>query len=105
MAGVIAQERLNFDVPPRELPRLYRFRGQTYTASLDGARLGEQLRQVWELMKDGKERTLREIAGQAGAPEASASARLRDLRAMGFDVRRRRRGESGTWVYWIEEYR
>lgn len=36
-----------------------------------------------------------------GAPEASASARLRDLRRAGLTVERRRRGDpkAGLWEY------
>lgn len=40
----------------------------------------QQLVRVRELMRDGKWRTLSEIADVTGDPEASVSARLRDLR-------------------------
>jgi DNA-binding Lrp family transcriptional regulator len=42
-------------------------------------------------MKDGGRRTLREIAARIGGniPEASISARLRDLRKLGYQVERR----------------
>lgn len=54
--------------------------GETYEHARDSSRLGEQMRAVFELMKDGKERTLREIAYATEYPESSVSARLRDLR-------------------------
>jgi hypothetical protein len=46
----------------------------------DQRRLGEQARRVLALMVDGSWRTLGEIAAATGDPEASISARLRDLR-------------------------
>lgn len=45
----------------------------------DWARLGAQMARVLRLMVDGQERTLREIAAVTGDPEASISARLRDI--------------------------
>jgi hypothetical protein len=53
--------------------------GATFDRKLDGKRLNEQTRRVFERMKDGTWRTLREIAAATGDPEASVSARLRDL--------------------------
>lgn len=44
------------------------------------ARLGKQARRVIVLMVDGEWRTLSEISERTGDPEASISARLRDLR-------------------------
>lgn len=70
---------------------LFDFRGSTFSAELDGLRLNKQLRAVAECMADGQWRTLAEIAAATGAPEASASARLRDLRRLGLTVDRRRR--------------
>lgn len=60
------------------------FDGKTYDHQRDSSRLGEQMRAVFELMKDGKERTLLEISHGTGAPESSVSARLRDLRKQRF---------------------
>lgn len=54
--------------------------GITFNKARDSARLGDQMKAVFELMKDGKERTLKEIADGTGSPESSVSARLRDLR-------------------------
>ena len=56
------------------------FDGHTYNHLQDSFRLHRQLGKVWDVMKNGAWFTLREIADQIGAPEASVSARLRDLR-------------------------
>jgi hypothetical protein len=49
-----------------------------------------QLQSVFEIMKDHGWRTLREISTRHGSiPEASVSARLRDLRKLGCQVERR----------------
>jgi len=51
---------------------------------IDVPRLAGQLVRVFELMKDGKHRTLSQIASASGCLETSASARLRDLRKAKF---------------------
>lgn len=56
------------------------FDGITYEHVRDGARLGDQMAAVLSVMADGKWRTLAGIASETNAPEASVSARLRDLR-------------------------
>lgn len=56
------------------------FSGATYDHELDHARLSTALGRVYDLMKDGKWRTLRDIAEHCKTSEAGASARLRDLR-------------------------
>lgn len=56
------------------------FDGATYDHSRDSARLGDQMLAVLSIMSDGQWRTLADLASQAHAPEASVSARLRDLR-------------------------
>lgn len=56
------------------------FGGSTFNPARDGERLGRQLDRVRNLMLDGQWRTLAEISAATGAPEASVSARLRDLR-------------------------
>jgi hypothetical protein len=66
------------------------FSGETFDPDRDGERLGRQLRAVFGLMRDGQWRTLAEInehlRSQLNAPEASASARLRDIRKLGWTV-------------------
>jgi hypothetical protein len=56
------------------------FGGVTFNAARDGARLSEQLVRVFNVMADNQWRTLGELAAATNAPEASVSARLRDLR-------------------------
>ena len=57
-----------------------RFDGTAYDHARDSARLGEQMLAVLSVMADGQWRTLAQLSEAAGAPEASVSARLRDLR-------------------------
>ena len=59
------------------------FQGKTFDEDRDGKRLSVQLVKVRRLMADGLWRTLAEIAEATGAPEASVSARLRDMRKPG----------------------
>lgn len=56
------------------------FDGVTYSPKRDGARLRAQLERVKQIMSDGQYRTLNELSKLANGPEASVSARLRDLR-------------------------
>ena len=58
----------------------YQFDGETIEASRDNARLTVQLNEVRRLMVPGDWWTLAELARATGYPEASISARLRDLR-------------------------
>ena len=77
-------------------------RGSTFEPALDRERLGHQLGAVADFMRGGGWHTLAEISAATGAPEASASARLRDLRRAGFVVERRRRGDARRGLH---EYR
>lgn len=56
------------------------FSGKTYVPQFDRERLNAQQRRVFDLMLDGEWRTLEEIRKATHDPEASISARLRDLR-------------------------
>lgn len=81
------------------------FGGVTFEAEHDETRLARQLGAVRALMVDGVWRTLAEIAAITGEPEASISARLRDLRKAKFgswQVERRARGDRGRGLF---EYR
>lgn len=75
--------------------------GATYEPSRDGARLELQIVRVFNVMKDGKKRTLAELARESHTPEASASARFRDLKAQGLPMKDENCG-SGLWVYWMD---
>jgi len=73
-----------------------RFDGATYDPEFDEERLRTQLIRVFGLMRDSKWRTLAEVSRTTGDPQASISARLRDLRKEkfgGHTVNRRSRGE------------
>ena len=77
------------------------FDGETYEPKRDKARLQGQMREVFNLMIDGEWRTLNEISQETGAPEASVSARLRDLRKdkFGGHTVQRRRVAGGLYQY------
>lgn len=71
------------------------FQGETYDARLDRDRLTGQLLLVWNIMSDGRWRTLYEIQQATRATLPAISARLRDLRKERFGsytVERRQRG-------------
>ncbi|HUP07677.1 MAG TPA: hypothetical protein VMU47_11030 [Caldimonas sp.] len=83
-------------------PGFLRRDGATYDHAIDGKRLGEQHQRVFDCMRDGRWRSLREIAETTGDPEASVSARLRDFRKPrfgGHEVERRRARDGGTHEY------
>lgn len=79
------------------------FDGATYQPARDYARLQNQLGRVYRVLQSGRWLTLPEIASLTGDPEASISARIRDLRKEkfgGFAVEHRvRAGPSGLWEY------
>jgi hypothetical protein len=81
------------------------FDGDTFESKADGKRLSTLLDRVYGLMRDGRWRTLREIADATKGSEASVSARLRDLRKPRFQIGRpnggveRERVEGGLWRY------
>lgn len=81
------------------------FDGATYRPADDHVRLTGQIARVFALMRDGEWRTLAEIAQHVHDPEASISARLRDLRKDkfgGHTLERRHRGPKSDGLY---EYR
>jgi hypothetical protein len=77
------------------------FDGQTFEQARDGARLSGQLTAVRAIMADGIWRSLPELRARTGYPEASISARLRDLRKprFGGHTVERRRGGPGLFEY------
>ena len=75
--------------------------GETFEPDKDRARLNRQALAVFNLMIDGRWRTLAEISRATAHPEASVSARLRDLRKEKFGkftVERSRR-DRGLFEY------
>lgn len=85
-------------IAPAESPR---FDGRTYDHGLDSGRLAAQLLRVAFLMRDGAWRSLSQISTLTGDPEASISARLRDLRKPRFGAHTvlRARTDTGYCVY------
>lgn len=85
----------------------YKFDGETYDPPKDQKRLSKQLDVVRNVMMDGRWRSLSEIAAITHFPEASISARLRDLRKPRFGSwqmsSRRRAGGCATWEYRLQE--
>jgi hypothetical protein len=84
--------------------RLERFDGPD-VSPVDRIRLATAMDRVYELMKDGRWRTLKEIAQACRVSEAGASARLRDLRKDRFRLLyknrevSRQRVSGGLWQY------
>lgn len=73
----------------------------TYVEARDGMRIARQRRLVHGVMADGQWHTLQGLAEGLRYPEASVSARIRDLRKAkfgGHTVERRYMG-SGLWEY------
>ena len=66
------------------MQQLELFNGSDYKPSRDNERLSVQHERIKNLMIDGKGRTLKQIAKETGAPEASVSAQLRHLRKARF---------------------
>lgn len=65
-------------------------------------RLGAQLQRVLAFMADGGEHTLREIADACQCLETSASARIRDMRKLGYTIGKREHTQKrGLWYYWM----
>lgn len=84
------------------------FDGKTYDPLFDRKRLDNQLGRVYEFMSRGGWYTLAEISAWTRDPEASVSARLRDLRKEKhglYDVQGRPRGprEQGLYEYHLGE--
>ena len=75
--------------------------GATFDAERDTIRLNQQALDVWNEMKDGQWWTLRALAMTIYHPEASISARIRDLRKARFGSHtvERRHIAAGIWQY------
>lgn len=78
--------------------------GESFDRARDGERLNGQAADVFNYMKHGQWRTLADIARNTGHPEASVSARLRDMKKEkfgGFTVEKRYIA-NGLWQYRIK---
>jgi hypothetical protein len=79
--------------------------GSTFNHERDARRLSCQHNRVLAFISDGKWHTLSEIALHTRDPEASVSARLRDLRKprFGSHVIEREYVERGLWRYRLKD--
>lgn len=79
-------------------PKMHVFGGETFDLVRDGKRLNAQLARIYDCLIDGKWRTLEEISAQTHDPQASISARYRDLVKLNFPMEKQyvRRG---LWKY------
>jgi hypothetical protein len=77
------------------------FDGATFNPRLDSTRLSKQVERVYSVLITGEWVTLSELSFYANAPEASVSARIRDLRKKryGSQVINSRRRSVGLWEY------
>ena len=76
--------------------------GPAFEEKVDGKRIRTQMDTIRSYMLQAGWQILAEIAEATDVPPASASAQLRHLRKTrfgGYDVRKRRRGDGGTWEY------
>ena len=102
----LGQLAFDFETPDPVLPPVHP-RSATYDPALDHERLSKQARRVYDVLKGGEWLTLDEIAVLSSSPQASVSARFRDLRRIGSKSgawtcgSKRRPGAegSGVWVY------
>jgi DNA-binding MarR family transcriptional regulator len=83
-----------------------KFDGSDIDSEKDNLRLAGQLKVIYDLVKDGKYRTLREIEDETNYPQSSISAQLRNLRKErygSFNIEKRSRGdrENGLFEYRI----
>ena len=80
------------------------FDGFDYNHERDQQRLMKQSDKIFEFMKSGEWKTLRQISDATGAPEASASAGLRDFRKerFGSHTVHRRYLTNGLYEYSLE---
>lgn len=78
-----------------------KFDGSDIVPERDSQRLGNQIMDIYNLMKDGKERTLNDIHKETGHPEASISAQLRNLRKQRFGAHEihKKYIENGLYTY------
>ena len=71
-----------------QAPTPYPAKGETFVQERDGERLAAQAQRVHDFVVGRGWVTLAQISAATGDPEASISARLRDLRHIGFSVER-----------------
>lgn len=78
------------------------FDGADLNTKRDGLRLTNQYRVIFDLMRDGRWRTMREIERLTGFPQASISAQMRHCRKPRFGAHTVEKRYLGNGLY---EYR
>jgi len=74
------------------------FKGATFDSVRDGDRLNAQCKRVFDVMIRGEWETLAGLSAKTGDPQASVSARIRDLRRFGFHIDKEY-VQRGLWRY------
>lgn len=85
-----------------QVPQPFEAKGKTFNPARDGKRLGDQMQRVHDFVVGRGWTTLGEIAKATASPQASVSARLRDLRRMGFLVEHEFVAK-GLWRYRVTQ--
>jgi len=96
---MLRQLNLDFDHLPLHLKQ---FSGSDFVPKFDYTRLKAQIKDIYELMKDKKWRTLKEISQATGHEKANCSAQLRNLRKENFGshtIDKRPRGDRSQGLY------
>ena len=76
-----------------------RFDGNDYNHARDSARLTGQIQRIYSELQSGDWFTLRDLAEKTGAPEASVSAQLRNLRKERFGNHNIEKKHLGNGLY------
>jgi hypothetical protein len=83
----------------QEPPPHRAFDGETYEPPRDHVRLRGQMQKVYDLMRDGRWRTIPEITAEVGGTPQSISARLRDFRKSKYGARQVERRSIGAGLF------
>ena len=81
------------------IQELMKFDGNDYVHTRDSARLTGQIQRIYDELKSGAWFTLRALAEKTGAPEASISAQLRNLRKERFGSHNIEKMHLGNGLY------
>jgi len=83
----------------QSITKTSRFNGADYKHKRDSARLTNQHNDIFNLMADGKYRTLGQISELTGHHESSVSAQLRHMRKPRFGSHQVNRAYKGKGLY------
>ena len=74
--------------------------GERVVREMDVEHLKAGVRRVYEVMQDGEWHSIEELRERTG--QAQADRRMRELRAEGFTIEKKRVGESRSWAYRLQ---